>query len=130
MTTIDKEWYNNLKKSPLTPPNIVFPVVWTIIYITIAISAGLIIWKGGLKNKSAILFFIVQLLLNLAWSPVFFRMRMIGPSFTIIILMWLFIILTIYEFNKIYTLASYILIPYLIWVSFAMYLNGYIYFYN
>lgn len=130
MTTINNEWYNNLKKSPLTPPNIVFPIVWTFLYITITISAGLIIWKGGLNNKSAILFFIVQLLLNLAWSPVFFRMRMIGPSLTIIILMWVFIILTIYEFNKIYPTASYILIPYLIWVSLAMYLNGYIYFYN
>jgi benzodiazapine receptor len=117
-------WYNKLNKSVLTPPPIVFSIVWTILYLTII--ASFVVY---LRNKPALLgivFFLIQLGLNLSWTPVFFRLKRINLSLLIIILTWIFILLTMFVFYQTSRLSAYLLIPYVLWVSFAIYLNAYI----
>lgn len=128
MSNIDKSWYNNLAKSKLTPPDFVFPIVWTILYMMII--ASFIVYLLGNKTNIGFIFFGIQMVLNLIWSPVFFRMKNIKLSLMIIILMWAFILITIIVFYQTNPLSSYLLIPYFIWVSLATYLNIFIFIYN
>lgn len=117
-------WYNNLNKPLLNPPAEIFAPVWTVLYIMIFISLFLFL-KGGM-NKSKILpliFFIIQLILNFSWSGVFFGLKNINAALIIIAFMWLFILLTVLTFKKHSKAASWMLVPYLLWVSFAFYLN-------
>jgi benzodiazapine receptor len=130
MIKVDDTWYANLNKSSITPPKIVFPIVWSILYFLIIVSAGIVIWKDQFQNKLTITYFIIQMVLNISWTPVFFRLKNIKLSLIIINILWLFILLTIIEFLKISQIAGYLLIPYFIWVSLALYLNSYIYWYN
>lgn len=117
-------YYDNLRKSKLTPPNYLFGYVWFFIYIMIIISFFLFIISNGVKfNKIGLIFFIIQLLLNLSWSPIFFYFEKPKIALFIILLMIIFIILTIKNFYKINKFSSYLLIPYLIWSLFAFYLN-------
>lgn len=131
-STIDeiKTWYVYLEKPSWNPPNWLFGPVWTVLYILIGISAGLV-WKSEnpLKRK-ALIVFSIQFLLNLLWSFLFFNLHFIGFAFFEIILMLLFIIFNIYWFNKVNKIAAILLIPYLIWVAFATFLNGTIWFLN
>ena len=118
-------WYATLNKPIFSPPNYLFGPVWTILYILMGISLYLI-WIKGTKTKrvrDALFLFVVQLLLNAAWSPVFFGARNIFIALIIIILMWNFILRTILAFGKINKTASYLLYPYIAWVSFASVLN-------
>ena len=118
-------WYATLIKPPFSPPNYLFGPVWTILYILMGISVS-IIWLKGTKTKKvrvALMFFGVQLFLNAIWSPVFFGAKSLFISLIIIGLMWLFILKTILTFGKINKTASYLLYPYIAWVSFASILN-------
>ena len=130
MIKVDDTWYDNLNKSSITPPKIVFPIVWFLLYFLIIVSAGIVIWKDQFQNKLAITYFIIQMVLNISWTPIFFRLKNIRLSLIIIKILWVFILLTIIEFLKISQIAGYLLIPYFIWVSLALYLNVYIYWYN
>jgi benzodiazapine receptor len=130
MIKVDDTWYANLNKSTITPPKIVFPIVWSILYFLIIVSAGIVIWKDQFQNKLAITYFIIQMVLNISWTPVFFRLKNIKLSLIIVTILWLFILITIIEFLKISQMAGYLLIPYFLWVSLALYLNAYIYWYN
>ena len=127
---MNDNWYDNLIKSPYTPPNTIFSFLWTILYITIFISFTIIIYTTGFSFNKAIIFFSIQMILNFLWAPVFFKLRKIWLSLIIVILMWIFILLTIVEFFKINKMAGLILLPYLLWVSLATYLNAYIYVFN
>ena len=118
-------WYAALIKPVFSPPNFLFAPVWTILYILMGISLALI-WQKDLKTKrirDAVFLFGVQLILNTSWSPIFFGARNLLLALIIIILMWIFILRTILSFRKINRIASYLLIPYLAWVSFATVLN-------
>jgi len=118
-------WYKTLNKPFFSPPNWLFGPVWTILYLMMGISAYLI-WEKGLKNKKvkeALLFFAVQLILNFSWSLIFFGLQLPFSAFINIITLWLAILVTILRFNKISKTAGYLLIPYLLWVSFASVLN-------
>ena len=130
MKKVDDTWYDKLNKSTITPPKIVFPFVWSLLYFLIIVSTGIIIWKDKFKNRWALTYFIIQIVLNISWTPVFFRLKNIKLSLIVIIILWLFILLTIVEFLKISQIAGYLLIPYFVWVSLALYLNSYIYWYN
>ena len=119
------EWYQFLNKPSFNPPNWIFGPVWTILYLMMGISLFLI-WKEGLDIsgvKFAIIFFIIHLLINALWSFVFFRWHSPGFAFIVIIVLWLMILISIVLFNKINPTASLLLIPYLLWVSFASVLN-------
>lgn len=115
-------WYKKLKKPRFNPPNWIFGPVWTILYFLMGISLYLIVSQTTF-NILAIVLFIVQLFLNILWSAIFFGMKKPFYSFLEIILLWASILATIILFYQIYPLASYILIPYLLWVTFALILN-------
>lgn len=120
-------WYDKLNKSKLTPPNWVFSVVWPILYI-LMFMALFKIWSHN-KCKPycpAITFFIIQLILNFSWSPVFFKLQKIKLSFVILILLIIFAFITYNQFKIIDNNISLLFIPYLLWLCFATYLNFYI----
>jgi len=125
------EWYATLNRPSFNPPNWIFGPVWTTLYILMGISFFLV-WKqeeSKVRNR-AILIFLLQLLLNFAWSFIFFYFNMIGLALVEIILLWISIVMMLVVFYKIKPLASYINIPYLLWVTFATVLNASYYFLN
>ncbi|MBS0635379.1 MAG: tryptophan-rich sensory protein [Verrucomicrobia bacterium] len=125
-----KEWYPTLIKSPLTPKDVVFPIVWTILYFCMALSAALV-WQSKSPNKArALSLFFIQLVLNFSWSWIFFYLK--RPDFALIdiCLLWAALAYTVVLFWNISKTAGLLLLPYLIWVSFAVYLNLYIYIHN
>lgn len=118
-------WYADLIKPSFNPPNWIFAPVWTILYVLMAISFYLV-WQKGTKEKivqTSLFSFIFQLMLNMLWSIVFFGMHSPLWGFLVIILLWIAILTTIVCFYKVSKLASYVLIPYILWVSFAAVLN-------
>jgi len=125
------EWYATLNRPSFNPPNWIFGPVWTTLYILMGISFFLI-WKqdASKERNRAILFFLLQLLLNFAWSFIFFYFNKIGLALVEIILLWISIIMMLVVFYKIKPMASYINIPYLLWVTFATVLNASYYILN
>ena len=125
------EWYATLNRPPFNPPNWIFGPVWTTLYMLMGISLFLI-WKQDVSTERnlAILVFMLQLLLNFGWSFIFFYFNMIGFALIEIILLWISIVIMLVLFYKIKPMASYINIPYLLWVTFATVLNGSYYFLN
>lgn len=115
--------YPLIEKSRLTPPGFIFPIVWTILYILMGIGIAMVINKGGEDTGMAKAVWIVQLLVNFSWSILFFGMQMYYEAFICLIILWFLIIIMIYEFNKIDKTAAVLQIPYLLWVTFAGYLN-------
>ncbi|MFC1603770.1 TspO/MBR family protein [Planctomycetota bacterium] len=125
-------WYTDLSRPSFTPPDWSFGLVWPILYIIMGISAFLI-WNRGINKrpvKAALRLFILQLVLNGLWTPIFFGLHMIAFALVEIILLWVAILMTILAFRKISKLASLLLLPYILWVSFAVALNAAFWFLN
>ena len=123
-------WYVTLNKPFFNPPNYLFGPVWTVLYLMMGISLGMIInAKHSNKNKSLIIFSI-QLVINFFWSVIFFSLQSPGWAAIEIIAMWLSIIYMIRSFYKINKWAGWLQIPYLLWVTFASVLNISIYVLN
>lgn len=125
-------WYAALNKPVFSPPNYLFGPVWTILYILMGISVYLIYTKG-LKTKKvrdAIYLFGIQLILNAIWSPIFFGLKNTLLALFVIIAMWIYIFRTILAFEKIERKAALLLVPYILWVSFATILNFSVWFLN
>jgi len=118
-------WYAGLIKPSLAPPNWLFGPVWTLLYILMGLSAYLIWEKGWSKNevRRALDVFGAQLILNFFWSVIFFGFRSPQYAFIEIAVLWLAIAYSIERFYRIKKSAAYLLIPYLMWVTFAAYLN-------
>lgn len=119
-----RTWYPSLRKPPGTPPSWLFGPVWTTLYVLMAISAWLIWQQYHWGARPALLIFLAQLALNLAWSVIFFGARRPGFALAEIITLWWAILFNIYIFYSLDIVAAYLLIPYLVWVSFAAYLNA------
>ena len=120
-------WYYNLTKPPLAPPDWIFPPVWSILYFSMLVALLLYLFKPSQNKKSGYIYFIAQLILNLLWTPAFFYLQNIVLALIVIILLDIFVILTIKSFYKVSKISGLILIPYLIWILFATYLNiGYL----
>ncbi len=116
--------YNMLEKPALTPPAIVFPIVWTILYALMGISAARIWLAPPSKDRSqGIKLYALQLFFNFFWSILFFNLQAFGFSFLWIIALWTLILLMIITFYDVDKTAAYLQIPYLVWVTFAAYLN-------
>lgn len=118
-------WYATLHKPFFSPPNWVFAPVWTCLYFLMGVAAYLV-WKKGLKKKEvkeALKFFLIQLVLNFAWSLFFFGLHAPLLAFIEIVILWLAIFVTIKKFHPLVPFAAYLLVPYLFWVSFAAILN-------
>ena len=125
-------WYPSLKKPPYTPPNWVFGPVWTTLYILMGISVFLV-WQKGLSTDGVLLAFIlfwVQLIFNALWSIIFFGMKSKGIGIMVIIVLWLLILATIITSFQVSVWAGILLIPYILWVSVATYLNAGIWWLN
>lgn len=123
LTMNSMDVYETLAKPPFAPPGWVFPIVWTILYTLMGISAYLIYVSQSPDKFSALATYALQLFLTFVWSIVFFNMKQYLLAFFILILLWLSIIFMIRSFSKINTVAARLQIPYLIWVTFAAYLN-------
>ncbi|MEO8666403.1 MAG: TspO/MBR family protein [Ignavibacteria bacterium] len=122
-------WYTTLNKPSFNPPGWLFGPVWIVLYLMMGIS-WFIIWKEDLKNKevrTAFMIFIVQLIVNASWSLVFFGARSIEGGLIVIVILWMLILITTIKFKNISRTAAILLIPYLLWVSFATVLNFFIY---
>lgn len=120
-------WYYNLTKPPLAPPDWIFPPVWSILYFSMLVALLLYLFKPTQNKKSGYIYFIAQLFLNLLWTPAFFYLQNIVLALIVIILLDIFVILTIKSFYKVSKISCLILIPYLVWILFATYLNiGYL----
>ncbi len=118
-------WYANINKPSFNPPNWVFAPVWTTLFLLMGIALFLI-WRKGLKEKDvkiAFSVFIFHLVLNTLWSILFFGLESPFAAFIEIIFLWAAILISIILFFRISRIAGYLLIPYLLWVSFASVLN-------
>lgn len=118
-------WYATLMKPSFSPPAWVFGPVWTTLYFLMGISLYRI-WMKGVKKpivREALFWFFVQLGLNAIWSIIFFGQKNIASAFFDIALLWIAIVITIKKFYRIDRQAAYLLVPYLLWVSIASYLN-------
>ncbi len=117
-------WYKTLNKPFFTPPNWIFSPVWICLFIVMAISL-FFVWRRSdhPQFKPALIFFLVQLILNVLWSIVFFGLRSPFLGLVDIVLLWIAILLTILNFSEVSKFAGVLLIPYLLWVGFASLLN-------
>lgn len=123
-------WYPLLNKPSLTPPNIVFPIAWSILYLLMGLSIGFILNSDTSRKKFFVILFAAQLFLNFTWSIVFFYFQ--NPLIGLVNIILLDALLIYYAF-KAYSavkISSILFIPYILWVSFASYLNLYIFLYN
>ena len=119
-------WYGALRKPPLNPPSWVFGVIWPILYIMMGIAAGLV-WNKQPEQHfftAAMEMFLFQLLLNGLWTPLFFKLHAIGWALAELLLLWIVILVTVIIFYRLFKVSGILLLPYLTWVSFAIYLNA------
>ncbi len=125
------EWYAGLRKPWFNPPSWVFGPAWTVLYIMIAVATWLL-WRApaSTQRTRALQLNGVQLLLNAAWTPLFFALKLPGVAFVEIVLMWGFILATIVAAWSVRRVAAWLLVPYLAWVTFAATLNGCIWWLN
>ena len=122
-----REWYPTLVKSPATPPAVVFPIAWSVLYLLIGISAGTMLVRG---DMSVLRLWLLQLLLNFLWSVCFFALR--SPLMGLLVILTLDVAVfayIVYAANRRAT-AAWLFVPYMLWLIFATYLNGYIYINN
>ena len=132
ITSGNMDLYSQINQPPLAPPSWVFPVVWTILYSLMGISLYLV-WNSNASysdKRRAYIFFGAQLFLNFIWSPIFFGMQQFLLAFIVLIFMWIFTLGMILSFYKISKPAGLLQIPYLLWLTFAGYLNFAIYLLN
>ena len=119
------DWYLELQKSVITPPDWVFGPVWVTLYLLMGIAAYLV-WKRvnvDRSAKKAMNIYWIHLALNASWTPIFFGLQNIFLALVNIVILWILILILIFKFYKIKKTASYLLIPYILWVSIATYLN-------
>jgi benzodiazapine receptor len=132
LTTPNLGWYETLAKPGFAPPNVVFPLVWAVLYLMMAASAWLV-WRVPTSEgdrKLALIWFAIQLVIGVAWSFAFFWLH--GPFFGLVVIMVLLIaiVITIVLFDRSSRIASLLLVPYLLWVCFAAGLNFAIWYLN
>lgn len=126
------EQFTALDKPPLSPPGILFPIVWTILYTLMGIASYLVFTseKNNQDVKDALTVYVAQLVVNFFWSIFFFNLEWYLFSFFWIVLLWVLIFYTIRLFYPISKTSAYLMIPYLLWVTFAGYLNLGVYLLN
>ena len=119
------ENYKVMNQPPLSPPGWVFPIVWTVLYLAMGYASYRVLISGAEKSdiKRALTFYGIQLALNFLWPLVFFGLQWYWAAFVLLVLLWIFLYLTMRMFGTIDDTAENLLIPYLLWVTFAGYLN-------
>ena len=123
--------YQRINMPPLSPPGVLFPIVWTILYILMGVSSARIyLTEKSEKRYEALKIYVLQLAINFLWSPVFFNLEAYLLALALIIILWVLILGMIKRFSDIVPWAGYLQIPYFLWVTFATYLNLMIYILN
>ena len=132
LTMSSMNQYKSYSLPVIAPPSYIFPIVWTILFILMGISAYMIfVSKADKKLKANALFLYgLQLIINFFWSIIFFNFQLLFFAFVWIILLWIVVLLMISKFYKVNKTAAYLQIPYLLWITFAAYLNLGIYIFN
>lgn len=117
--------FDSIRKPPLSPPGWVFPVVWTLLYLLMGI-ASYIVTTADIPHrdkKRALAVYAAQLIFNFVWPILFFRYRLFTPAFAWLAALWVLIFITVLRFDRISSAAGNLLVPYLVWVAYAGYLN-------
>lgn len=122
--------YQNINRPKLAPPGYIFPIVWTILYVLMGISSYLIHRSNHKNKETALIIYYFQLLINFSWPIFFFNYRNFLLALAILFILNILVIILIKVTYSINHLASYLLIPYLIWILFALYLNFWIFIHN
>ena len=133
LTRNNMDLYSDVKMPPFAPPSILFPIVWTILYILMGISSVLVYREPAVPvadKKMALYYYFASLIVNFLWNIVFFNNRAFFITFLMIILLFFLIIKTITEYYKINKTAAYLQIPYALWVAFAGILNFAVWYLN
>lgn len=129
LTKNGMEAFNAANKPPLTPPNWLFPVVWSILFVLMGI-ASYLVYTADAPSRTALSVYALQLVFNFFWSIFFFNMQWYLFALVWLVVLWFLILLTTLLFRKSSKAASYLMIPYLLWVAFAGYLNLGVYLLN
>lgn len=129
LTRGSMETFASVNKPPLSPPGWLFPIVWTILYILMGVASYLVLTSGKM-NRTALTVYGIQLAFNFLWPILFFNLELYLFSFIWLVILWLLILITTVLFYIISKPAGYLMIPYLLWVTFAGYLNLAIYLLN
>ncbi len=129
LTRNNMELFDVINKPKLSPPGQLFPIVWTILYICMGIASYLVCVSGA-DNQAALNVYAVQLIFNFFWSIIFFYLQEYQFAFYWLVVLWILILITTRRFYNISKPAGYLMIPYLLWVTFAGYLNWQIYILN
>ena len=119
-------WYRGLKKPPWNPPDWIFAPTWTALYVLMGVAAWLVL-RVGWDNPSvvlALILFAAQLILNVLWSWIFFGLRSTGWALAEIVVLWIAVLVTLIQFYSLSAAAGLLLVPYLLWVTFATLLNA------
>lgn len=124
------DWYVTLAKSPLTPPGYMFGVVWTILYVLMAVAAARVAVQLGQWNSRPLRWWFIQLVAGLVWTMVFFGQRNPDHGLLILSLAWASTVISAVYFWRVQRRAALLMLPLLAWVSFACYLNNYIVLHN
>lgn len=133
LTMNNMDLYSKIEQPALAPPPWLFPVVWTILYVLMGIGAALVYNRKDFKpeeTRNALIIYAVNLALNFFWSIIFFNLEAYLFAFIWLVALWIVIIAMIISFRKVSPVAAYLQIPYLLWVTFAGYLNLAIYILN
>ena len=119
------EAYGSFVQPPLSPPGWLFPVVWTVLYLLMGYASYRVLMSDAPKEeiRKALILYGVQLFLNFIWSPIFFGLGWYWAAFAVLLALWALVFLTIRAFSKIDEKAADLLLPYILWLSFAGYLN-------
>ncbi|MBQ0010119.1 MAG: tryptophan-rich sensory protein [Ruminococcus sp.] len=133
LTRDNMDIYDDIVRPPLSPPSILFPIVWTVLFILMGIGAAIVFEnrkKEPEKVRNALALYVANLIANVTWSLLFFNNRAFLLSFLWILVLWGIILAMIVSFGKVSKTAALLQIPYLLWVTFAAYLNLAIYLLN
>jgi translocator protein len=117
-------WYRTLSKPSWTPPDWLFPIAWTLLYLAMSIAAWRVAYAGDAWVLPALALWSWQIVMNALWSPVFFGLRRLGAALVVISFLWLAVALTTAVFLYVDAVAGYLMVPYLVWVSYAGALNA------
>lgn len=125
ITSDSMQIYKELYKPPLAPPGWLFPIVWTILYLLMGIAAYMVYESDAdyEVKKSALTSYALQLIVNAGWSVIFFNLGAYLLAFAWLVLLWILILITIRKFYDVHKQAGILMLPYLLWVTFAGYLN-------
>lgn len=124
LTSDSMEVYGTLRQPPLSPPGWLFPIVWSILFLLMGIAAYLVWVRDSTGRNGALLFYGLQLAMNFGWTLVFFNLQNYGLALLWLIVLWVLILITTVRFFKENKAAGWLMLPHLLWVTFAGYLNA------